>query len=83
MLVLGRKESQSILIGHDIEVTIVRISEGAVRIGVQAPKSTNIVRKELLKTGHRIQTGLDDVADIGCRTIDPLGVAECYEEITE
>lgn len=51
MLVLSRKVNESLmLIQGDltIEVTIIRIGEGQCRIGVQAPESVNIVRKELL-----------------------------------
>lgn len=47
MLVLTRKEGQRILIGDDIEITVVRISPSAVRIGVEAPKSCKIVRQEV------------------------------------
>jgi len=47
MLVLSRKTSERILIGDDIAVTIVRIGPNSVRIGIEAPKSMNIVREEL------------------------------------
>ena len=47
MLVLSRKTSQRILIGAEIKITIVRIGPNSVRIGVEAPKSMNIVREEL------------------------------------
>ena len=38
MLVLSRKAGERIWIGDDISVTVVRISGGGVRIGIQAPK---------------------------------------------
>lgn len=47
MLVLSRKVGQRILIGDDISVTIVRIAQGGVRIGIEAPKELPIVREEL------------------------------------
>lgn len=47
MLVLTRKANESIQIGDDITITVVRIQGGSVRIGVKAPKDTNIVRGEL------------------------------------
>lgn len=47
MLVLSRKTSERILIGDDIAITVVRIGPNSVRIGIEAPKSMNIVREEL------------------------------------
>ena len=47
MLVLSRKTSERILIGDDIAITIVRIGPNSVRIGIEAPKTINIVREEL------------------------------------
>lgn len=49
MLVLSRKHREVIKIGDDIEVTIVRIGPDAVRVGITAPKTVNIVRSELVK----------------------------------
>ena len=47
MLVLSRKPGERILIGDDIAVTVVRIGPNNVRIGIEAPRSMNIVREEL------------------------------------
>lgn len=47
MLVLSRKTSERILVGDDIAITIVRIGPNSVRIGIEAPKSMNIVREEI------------------------------------
>jgi len=49
LLVLTRKSNESILIGDDIEIVIVEVSEDKVKIGINAPRSTKIFRKELLK----------------------------------
>jgi carbon storage regulator len=48
MLVLSRKAGETILIGDQIEVTILRLSSGAVRIGVNAPGECRVMRKELV-----------------------------------
>ena len=48
MLVLSRNIGQSLRIGDDIEVTVLDINRGQVRLGIDAPRSTNIVREELL-----------------------------------
>ncbi len=47
MLVLSRKVGEKILIGDNIAVTVVRVAQGIVRIGVDAPKSLSIVRDEI------------------------------------
>ena len=47
MLVLSRKESEKIMLGDDIVLTIVRISGDRVRLGIQAPSDMLILRKEL------------------------------------
>lgn len=47
MLVLSRKVGQRILIGDDIAVTVVRVTGGGVRIGVEAPPELAVVREEL------------------------------------
>lgn len=48
MLVLTRKPGESISIGHDITLTVIRTMSGAVRLGIEAPSHLNIVRSELL-----------------------------------
>ncbi|ABR30120.1 carbon storage regulator [Thermosipho melanesiensis] len=47
MLVLARKVGESIFIGNDVEVKILKIDGGEVKIGISAPKSVRILRKEL------------------------------------
>ncbi|MFP6695042.1 MAG: carbon storage regulator [Pirellulales bacterium] len=47
MLVLSRKVGQRILIGDQISVTVVRIGQGGVRLGIEAPDDLEVVREEL------------------------------------
>ena len=47
MLVLTRKSNQSIMIGDDIEVTVLSIMGEKVRIGIQAPRDIPVFRKEV------------------------------------
>lgn len=47
MLVLSRKVGEKILIGDNISVTIVRVAQGTVRVGVEAPQELPIVREEI------------------------------------
>ncbi len=47
MLVLTRKSNQSIMIGDDIEVSVLAIMGEKVRIGIQAPRHVPVFRKEV------------------------------------
>lgn len=47
MLALSRKLNESIMIGNDIEITILEIKGDQVKIGINAPKSVPIYRKEI------------------------------------
>ncbi len=47
MLVLSRKKDQAIMIGDNIELTIIEIQGDQVRLGINAPKNVSIYRKEL------------------------------------
>jgi len=47
MLIITRKKGESIMIGDDIEITISKIDDGSVKIGIEAPRNVNILRKEL------------------------------------
>ena len=47
MLALSRKINESIMLGNDIEITVLEIKGDQVKIGVNAPKSVPIYRREL------------------------------------
>jgi carbon storage regulator len=47
MLVLTRKSNQSIMIGDEIEITVLSIMGEKVRIGIQAPRDIPVFRKEV------------------------------------
>lgn len=48
MLVLSRKTNETIKIGDDIEIRILDVKGDTVRIGIEAPKSVDILRGELI-----------------------------------
>lgn len=50
MLVLSRRINESIQIGHDIEVMVIDVHGDIARLGITAPQSTPIWRKELWDT---------------------------------
>lgn len=48
MLVLSRKENESIIINGDIKIVISSIGKNGVKLGIQAPKNMTILRSELV-----------------------------------
>jgi len=47
MLILRRKSNESIIIGDDIEITIMGIEGDQIKLGIDAPKNIEIHRKEI------------------------------------
>lgn len=47
MLALARKVNESIMLGSDIEITLLEIKGDQVKLGISAPKSVPIYRKEI------------------------------------
>ncbi len=47
MLVLTRKTNQSIMIGDEIEVTVLAVSRDKIRLGITAPRDVPVFRKEV------------------------------------
>lgn len=47
MLALSRKKNESIIVNNDVEITILEIKGDQVKIGITAPKSVPIYRKEV------------------------------------
>jgi len=53
MLVLSRQRDETIMIGDDIEVTVVDIRGDKVRLGITAPKEVSVHRKEVYEAIKR------------------------------
>ncbi|HHY78863.1 MAG TPA: carbon storage regulator CsrA [Thermoanaerobacter sp.] len=49
MLILTRKVGQAIIIGEDIEIKILEIVDGQIKLGITAPKNISVLRKELIE----------------------------------
>jgi carbon storage regulator len=56
MLVLTRKLGETIQIGDDIEVTVVRVSPTEVRLGIEAPAGSVVYRRELGPETRAVET---------------------------
>jgi carbon storage regulator len=61
MLVLSRKIGERILIGEEISITVVRVAQGGVRLGIVAPSGLAVMREELCLPDAR---SLGDGADM-------------------
>jgi carbon storage regulator len=55
MLVLSRKENQTIKVGDDCYITVVRIRGNNVRIGIEAPDCVHIIRLEVVEELSRAE----------------------------
>ncbi len=71
MLVLTRKSNQSIMIGDDIEVSVLAIMGEKVRIGIQAPRDVPVFRREVYLEIQQEQAaaGARDEVDAALRDI--------------
>lgn len=47
MLVLSRTKDESIIIGDDVEITIIDVKGDKVRLGISAPRDVTVHRKEV------------------------------------
>jgi carbon storage regulator len=74
MLVLTRKSNQSIMIGDDVEVSVLSVMGEKVRIGIQAPQEIPVFRKEIYLEIHReegvVEEGAAGEADDPVKELD-------------
>ncbi len=71
MLVLTRKLSETILIGEDVRVTVVRLEGGQVRLGIDAPRSVAVLRAELKPRTTPSSEAAERGPPGGVKTVDP------------
>jgi carbon storage regulator len=55
MLVLSRKVGERLQIDDDIIVTVVKLDDGRVRLGIEAPPHVRVLRQELCPPGHSVE----------------------------
>lgn len=64
MLALSRKINESIMLGNDIEITVLEIKGDQVKIGINAPKAVPIYRKEIyLQIQEENRTAASEMID--------------------
>ena len=62
MLVLTRKTNQSIMIGDDVEVSVLAVSRDKIRLGITAPREVPVFRKEVYLSIQEEQVSADEGA---------------------
>jgi carbon storage regulator len=85
MLVLSRQRDETIMIGDDIEVTVVDIRGDKVRLGITAPREISVHRKEVYEAIRRenraaAQVKPEDLSGLGKVTPKPPPAAQPGEE---
>lgn len=63
MLILTRKEGESVRLGDDIVITVVGVKGGAVRLGIAAPRDLAVHREEIYERVQK-EGAREDSADI-------------------
>ena len=62
MLILQRKEGESLLIGDEVEITVLAVEAGRVRLAIQAPREVPILRSELRVAAQTNREAADEAA---------------------
>lgn len=88
MLVLTRKSNQSIMIGDEVEISVLSVLGEKVRIGIRAPRSIPVFRKEIYleiqdERSREAPVGDGDGADPGTAAQDPSGRAQVDAALRE
>ena len=68
MLVLTRKTNQSIMIGDDVEITVLAVSRDKIRLGITAPRDIPVFRKEVYISIQ--EEGANDGAEPAAEAVD-------------
>ena len=72
MLVLSRYLNQTIMIGDDIEVSIVDIKGDQVRIGIKAPRDIKVYRKEIYEAISKENIDASSSRNVDIKSIETL-----------
>jgi len=69
MLVLSRKAGESVYIGHDVSITIVKVNGRQVKLKIDAPREVPILREELCSQEIEFDLNLEDVV-LGAESVN-------------
>ena len=72
MLVLTRKTNQSIMIGDDVEISVLAVSRDKIRLGITAPRDVPVFRKEVYLSIKGEDGDEDDASDTVSEALDGL-----------
>jgi carbon storage regulator len=72
MLVLTRKTNQSIMIGDDVEISVLAVSRDKIRLGITAPRDVPVFRKEVYLSIKGEEDDEDDASDAVSEALDGL-----------
>lgn len=82
MLILQRKAGESLLIGEDVEISVLSVDAGRVRLAIEAPKSVPILRSELKSAATANQEAADEGAS-PLALLDVLGPGRTAKPASE
>jgi len=72
MLVLTRKTNQSIMIGDDVEISVLAVSRDKIRLGITAPRDVPVFRKEVYLSIKGEEDDGDDASEGVSEALDGL-----------
>jgi len=73
MLILQRKEGESLLIGDQVEISVLSVEAGRVRLAIEAPKHISILRSELKRAA-------DANREAAAEAVPPLALLDVLSE---
>ncbi len=76
MLILTRRVGETVMIGEDVSVTVLRVKGNQVRLGVNAPKNVSVQREEIFER-MKLETGEEGAraSEGGSSEAVPVGIA--------
>lgn len=72
MLVLTRQKNESIMIGDDVEVTLLEVRGDKVRLGIRAPADVRVFRKEIYEAIQAENLAASQAADADLKSVEQL-----------
>jgi carbon storage regulator len=82
VLILTRRVGETVMIGNEVAVTVLRVKGNQVRLGVSAPKSISVQREEIFQRIKR-ENGHDEASshDVDAGADEPAEAVELAEPV--